>query len=80
MNAERSHGDAEGLAALLDQEADPNSCAPDGGTPLGIAAEAGQLAAVEALLAGRADANARWTNETQHSPLTIAACAAAKRL
>ena len=43
-------GDAERVAALLDQGADPRAASPDGTTALHWAARAGQAAAVEVLL------------------------------
>ena len=64
-------GDAERIAALLDQGADPRAVSPDGTTALHWAARAGQAAAVELLLAAGADPAA--ANRYGVTPLALAA-------
>ncbi len=65
-------GDAERLRELLDGGADPSAFAPDGYTPLQLAAFFGRRQAAELLVERGADLTAVSTNEMETYPLQAA--------
>ena len=71
LSAAARAGDAERVAALLDQGADPRAASPDGTTALHWAARAAQATALELLLAAGADPTA--ANRYGVTPLALAA-------
>ncbi len=65
-------GNVEGLKKLFEKEANPDQADSKGRTPLGIAAQKGQLKAVEFLLAAGAGINAPTNNKKQTALLLAA--------